>query len=348
MAQASQDSKPQADIGDTDNSSTKESMSSCEEITNQQWTEFLFEQLPDGCAPVYAAFEGDPTSLTANEKGKAFFGRGIGTQWPGYGTVVYREVAREFNTYINVASFKVEADTGKIIGSKGRESYGALHAVFIDDVQKKLAPADFWLPPTLIIETSPGNQQWWYALETPIEGYGPAEAFVRGFVARVPNDCPGAVRWGRLPVGANMKYSPTYQHHVVGGTMKKYSKKEMIKGFNLMIPPVLAPVVRARHSEADMTTLEKNDKRRGEIMAEWFRRRGMVKKEYPDKMEIVCPMETGHDNGPGTVFYYPSPDNDWRGGFKCQHLKCRGRHFGHLVRWVEYDMEQAKKGTNHG
>src|SRR5574337_1208525 len=314
-------------------------------ITNREWVEFVFSDLPAGCAPVYAAFEGDPCSLTPQEKGKAFYGRGVGVQWGGHGSVVFRDVAAEFNTYINVASFQVEQSSGRLVQGKSHASYGGLHAVFIDDVRKKIKPKDNWLEPTLVIETSPGNEQWWYALSVPIIGHGAAEQFVRGFVAKVPNDGQGAIRWGRLPVGANMKYAPAFKHRVIGGMMRKYSKEEMVSGFGGLLLPPIAMERGGRAGAKPENALEHKRKENGDNLIKWLRSRGMVKREYADRVEIVCPLGTGHDNGNGTVVYFPSGENDWIGGFKCQHLKCAGKHIGHLYNWLEKGNAQRSQAA---
>ncbi len=316
-------------------------------ISNKEWVEFVFNDLPSGVAPVYAAFEDDPETLSEVVKGQCFRGRGIGEQWGGYGIVVYRDVAAEINTYVNVASFKVNPANGRLIDGKGRASYWGLHAVFIDDVFKKVyppIPGDGevgWLEPTLKIETSADNQQWWYVFEEPVLGYDLAKQFTDAWVGAVNNDARGPTRWGRLPVGANTKGCSKvngrrpYQHQVVGGSMKKFDKEELISGFQLKLAPIVER--RARMQEEPMTRLEEIDKKQGMLVAEWLRVRGMVKMEHDDSMEIVCPLG-GHDNGPGTRFWLPSPDNNWRGGFKCQHLKCMRKGLGDLINWVKSDV----------
>ncbi len=69
------------------------------------------------------------------------------------------------NAYVTVASFGKVADGGF---RRRRDSFKAGHALMVDDVGTKVnIDIVKHVKPTAIVETSPGNEQWWYMLKEP-------------------------------------------------------------------------------------------------------------------------------------------------------------------------------------
>jgi len=90
-------------------------------------------------------------------------------------------------------------------GQRVAEKAVSVHALVIDDVGRKVHPAEFaWLatPPLTLLETSEGNAQAGYRLG---DGVTPAEW--TALRARVPWEVDGTdcVHWWRLPGGINQK-----------------------------------------------------------------------------------------------------------------------------------------------
>ena len=92
--------------------------------------------------------------------------------------------------------------------SRKTEDLVATHAVVLDDVGTKVRDEDIKLDPSFVIETSPGNYQYWYLLVYPADP-ARAAALIEGIAAAGLTD-PGAKRADRIvrvPGSVNRKES---------------------------------------------------------------------------------------------------------------------------------------------
>jgi len=290
-------------------------------LTNEDWIAFLFDRLLPGTHPVSAVSELHPEQYPDTPEGNKAKGRALkGQLVPSIFGVNYPD----YNTYLNCASFKSD-ESGYF--EKKKPWYGALHAVMIDDVGTKVDAAGLakYPPPTMKLETSEGNFQWWYKLDPPIPDYDIAKMFVAAMVRAVPNDGAGPSRWGRLPVGYNTKRN--FRHRVTEFNAIGYDPGELTEAFGLVMVPEPERKAGIKVAGAD-------------AIAEWLSGIGLVKAQGHGWLEITCPWSSvitpgGHDNSTGTKYFLPS-EGFPNGGFKCQHLtKCGHRNIHDLLKWCE-------------
>lgn len=284
-----------------------------------------------------AASELHPKHYPDTEAGRIAKGLALRGSRVALGQLLYRpggfgNVSPDYNTYVNCASFR--ALPGQRF-RKTREHYGALHALMIDDVGPKVSPAvalSLLPPPTARIETSEGNEQWWYKLASPIPDYDTAKRVVEAMVRLVPNDGAGPSRWGRLPVGSNTKQQPPWRHRLVSFEPVAYSVKEL--GL-VVAPPYRGLAPKALPGAG--------------AVAEWLGAKGYVKAEQHNMLTLVCPwscvyLPGGHDDDNGTHYYKPSEGYP-SGGFRCHHAKCNGRTVRDLI---QYCLDVARAEVSHG
>jgi hypothetical protein len=110
------------------------------------------------------------------------------------------------NNYFDISLFKGDR--------RVREDFEAMYVLPVDDVGSKVdadATRALLGEPSCRIETSPGNEQWFYKLGTPITDRATAERLLDGVVAllagAVDPGMKGVTRYMRLPFGRNLKGS---------------------------------------------------------------------------------------------------------------------------------------------
>lgn len=105
------------------------------------------------------------------------------------------------NNYFCVSSLIPDGDSAV---NRDQDHFGGLYCVVLDDIE------DLTVKPTWKIETSPGNFQAGYALETPVKNVSIASRLhnVLTTTGMLNNDKSGnnPVRYVRLPVGSHTKY----------------------------------------------------------------------------------------------------------------------------------------------
>ena len=99
------------------------------------------------------------------------------------------------------------ADDGLLYNRKSL--FTRLHLVVLDDIGTKIQKADLpaELKPTYVIESSEGNEQWGFVLDTPIDNLAQAQVFVSLVYNSGFTDAGGNMptKLVRLPLGFNMK-----------------------------------------------------------------------------------------------------------------------------------------------
>lgn len=304
--------------------------------------EFLRAVFGDGQAdvrPVVVSFAGNPTSVP----GKVWFG----SPWLG-STDMAANLPGDANNYFSLAVFKPD-EAGQYRRQKAR--FHALHTVMLDDVGSKIAMERLTLPPTWMLETSPGNHQAGYLLREPLADGLAADKLMNAIVAA--NLCdPGAngprARLARLPVAVNGKHAPPFAcRMLVWSPELRYSVDELVDGLQLEMAQAARPkrqttrTAQERPSDGDPVWIPRPDEN---AVLVGLQNRGLYQAPLGEgKHAITCPWvkeHTGEADG-GTAYF--EPDDLWPiGGFKCLHGHCAERHVRDLLRMLDIEVSAAR------
>ena len=304
--------------------------------------EFLLAVFGDELAdarPVVVSFEGNPASVPP----KVWFGR----PWQGTPDLAV-SLPASANNYFSLAVFRPD-EAGHFRRQKAR--FQALYAVMLDDIGTKVALERLTLPPTWLLETSPGNHQAGYLLREPLADGTVADRLMNAIVAAGLCD-PGAngprARLARLPIAVNGKHAPPFQCRMVEWTAElRYSVEDLVDGLQLEMASAGRSArqgtraAQQRPSDGDPVWIPRPEE--NSVLAA-LRNRGLYKAPLGDgKHDITCPWvkeHTGEVNG-GTAYF--EPDDNWPiGGFKCLHGHCAERHVRDLLRFVDIEVNAAR------
>lgn len=249
-----------------------------------------------------------------------------------------------WNGYTTVSSF-LRAGDGSF--RRRTETFGAGRALMVDDVGTKVPRSVVeHAPPTAIVETSPGNEQWWYVLSEPERDMGRFDAVIRAFISGkllgADPGMSGVTRVGRLPGFVNGK-------KVNAGfvtRMKKldpfetFSVEELLALFSLTLNGRRV----AREKLVAEEAIERN--RAFAVAYRWLGRGGLLKRPEPDPSgwtEIRCPWVSEHSGGAdtGAAVREPSPENEFYGAFRCHHGHCADRGFADLTDYINDEVLEA-------
>lgn len=290
----------------------------------------LAGSLPEDERLILCGFAGDPDAAGPNAwKPRPWF--------PGRDIV---HLSLDDNAYVTVASFARAGD-----GSFRRraETFRAGLALMVDDVGTKVNySAVENVRPSALVETSPGNFQYWYFLETPERDMGRFDGMIRAFISgKLLGSDPGmsgVTRVGRIPGFLNDK--PKY--HVNGKGFRvclhelsdrRWTIDDLLTAFDLKINGVRFIREKLQTEEA----LERN--RAYAAVYKYLDIRNMLKREEPDPSgwtEMRCPWVGDHTNSAntGAAIREPSPENDFYGAFRCHHGHCIDKGWSELTEWV--------------
>lgn len=258
------------------------------------------------------------------------------------------DMPRNWNGYVTVASFGRAGD-----GSFRRrtETFAAGHALMVDDVGTKVSrDAVAALPPTARIETSPGNEQWWYLLAEPERDAarfdGVIRAFISGKLLGADPGMSGVTRVGRLPGFQNAK--PAYGGWTVALrelSERRYTVDELLSGFGLQING-------RRYARERLPTEEAVERNRAFAAAyKFLDQRNMLKRHEPDPSgwtEMTCPWVDDHTGraDTGAAIREPAAENDFYGAFRCHHGHCIDRGWAELTDWInELALEELERAA---
>lgn len=300
-------------------------------ISNKQFIDALFRDIPPGAAATLHSFSGDPAK------------DGKWNAMPWLKGKVLPTLNPFNNNYVCVSSFTSAPDpkTGQPKFNRRKVQFASLHAVMIDDLGTKLPMADLKMKPSALIETSPGNFQAWLFLEQPLKTIAGAETLINemirvGISAENDPGMKGVTRVGRVPVGANGKQKYRGPKGEVWRQVcheanldLRYTPEQIadVYGLDLTIkrePPPPPPPRTGIDIE-----------RAGLI--KWIKLLGLHKEEQrPGYHEIICPWAEAHsDKGTtGTYYMEPEPMNSYQGGFLCHHGHCLDRDISDLVGYI--------------
>lgn len=237
------------------------------------------------------------------------------------------------NNYVSISTFGAGED-----GRPRRrlDCWSGMWLVLLDDIGTKInKQAALRLPPSCLVETSPGNFQAWLFLNAPLRDADKAEALINGLIASGASD-PGAgnlTRYGRLPVGQNGK--PKY-HDAHGSEWvqrvhewqpeRRYTVEQIAEAYSLDLTP------KPKHRAKPTRTAPTHDADGYLDLLDWADLYIGPVRARAGAHHIVCPWHTGHtgQDTTGTAYFEPDESNDMRGGFKCQHGHCTGRTINDL------------------
>lgn len=276
----------------------------------------------------------------------------------GFWPVAYRDgeyIKTECNTYVCISSsIKTQnPKTGEMRYWRGEASFARGHGFFIDDVgdglgskgNLLLSDIKAKLPPTAVIETSPGNYQCWYFFDEPVKEMAYFKAFLNCFVEFVLEGAGGDVtikdiaRYGRMPCGINnkrlkdgsLKYAdekgkPFRVRMLESDYSRRYSIPEIAKAFafEVVIPQRRRVIVDEEEYQFDSVWLDIAVATLGKLgMGEGSN--GELTLNQSGKYRIMCPWGLEHSNGDpfGAYIRGPIPGADYAFVFGCGHDTCR-------------------------
>lgn len=303
------------------------------QLSNQQFLDTLFCDMPKGCAATLHSFTGDPKDA----KGWPAQPWRLGKRLPTLNPFA--------NNYVCVSSFHSTPE-GKFYRRK--ILFAALHCVMIDDLGTKLPMSDLKMEPTVLIETSPGNHQAWLFLEQPVTSLIGAETLIEqmiaaGISAELDPGMRGVTRVARLPVGANgkIKYrSPTgavWPQRVAKANLGlRYTPEQIAQCYGLDLTPrrEAPPPAKPR------TGVEREFTEAIQLIKLLGHHKEELRAGYH---EIICPWLASHSDGAATGTYYTEPEglNSWHGGFMCHHGHCGERDISDLIGWLRSQRDMA-------
>ena len=296
------------------------------DLTAQEFLAELAREVPWDERLVGCWFEGDP-----NE--------GNQHKWRPRPITSTTRIPLDQNTYVTVSAFRrAVTPEGDDAGFRRKTEFFARGvALMVDDIGTK-APADIprRVPPTALIETSPGNFQAWYFLSPAEADKERFDYAIRAFIsARLLGQDPGMAgvnRVGRLPDGINgkAKYAkdgqPFAQRVHVWEPSRRYTPEQIAQahGFDLAASQPRTP----RRKPSD-------SKPAGSGYLPILEAAGLYLEPirgFHGGHRIVCPWHESHTSKDttGTAYFEPDEQNDGRGGFKCQHGHCSHRTIADL------------------
>jgi hypothetical protein len=312
-------------------------------VSNGEFLLVVFgEDIADALAearPVLVSFDGDPASAP----GRVWAGK----PWIGYDDVSTTLPANA-NNYFSLTVFRPD-EAGQYRRQKAR--FIALYAVMLDDVRSKVAMDRLTLPPSWLVETSPGNHQAGYLLREPLADGPAADQLMNAIIAAGLCD-PGAngprARLARLPVAMNGKHTPPFACRMVAWSPDlRYSVAELVDGLELDLASATRPTrqrtrnAQQRPSDGDPVWIPRPDEN-SVLVA--LRDRGLYKLPLGDgKHDVTCPWVQEHTGGVDGGTAYFEPDDNWPiGGFKCLHGHCADRHVRDLLQFVGIEVNAAR------
>ena len=306
-------------------------------LNNNKFLCAIFGESSDGIHPLLVSFKGDPT--------KAPKSKWYARPWTDGNSVL---TAPENNNYFSLSIFRPN-ETGEYRRKKA--NFCGLRAVMLDDVGTKVNMERLTLPPTWLLETSPGNYQAGYVLNEPLLKISAVDQLMNAIINAGLCD-PGAngetTRLARLPIAVNGKHEPAFLCRMdIWEPDRRYSVQELIDGLQLEI-------VHTERSKQEKSDKSKNDDVDTETICipcpdenaviTLLHQRNLYKEPLGmGKHDITCPWKEEHTDGVDGGTAYFEPDDNWPiGGFNCFHGHCAKRHIRDLLHILEISVIAAR------
>ncbi len=307
-----------------------------EVIGNDDFLRTLFSGLTGDVAPVVTSFKGNPATVSQ--------GAWKSRRWQDGAT----SLPAEANNYFSLATFRPD-DAGEYRRRKAQ--FVSLPVVMLDDIGGKVPMERLTLPPTWLLETSPGNYQAGYLLREPLTDGLLADRLMNAIVAAGLCD-PGAngprARLARLPVAVNGKHAPPFVCRMVTWAPDlRYSVADLVAGLQLEMGEaerVKRTATRThsnRQDDGDPVFFPRPEE--NAVLAA-LRERSLYKLPLGEgKHDITCPWVNEHTDAVDGGTAYFEPDDNWPiGGFKCLHGHCAERHVRDLLGYLGIEINAAR------
>lgn len=308
-------------------------------VSNDQFLREVFGREEVAARPVLVSFTGNPLEVSS----KVWFGR----PWQG-GSDTATNLSSSNNNYFSLATFRPD-EAGHYRRQKSR--FHSLHAVMLDDLGGKVPMERLTLPPSWLLETSPGNCQAGYLLCEPLADGLVADRLMNAIVAAVLCD-PGAngprARLARLPVAVNGKHSPPFVCRMLAWEPElRYSVEDLVAGLQLEMMQGNRPKrqegrqAQDRPVDGDQVWIHRPEEN---VVLVTLRNRALYKGPLGGgKHDITCPWVEEHTGKADGGSAYFEPDDLWPiGGFKCLHGHCAERNIRNLLRVLDIEVNAAR------
>jgi len=304
-------------------------------VSNHDFLCALFGDRPGEIRPVIVSFKGSPQA-------------GSQSKWFGHGWTPETPITAEGNNnYFSLSAYRPD-ESGTY--RRRKTQFSALHAVMLDDIGGKIGRERLTLPPSWMLETSPGNYQAGYILDEPLQDSKQADALVNAIIAAGLCD-PGAsgptARLARLPVASNGKHDPAFPCRLEEWQPElRYGVYDLVNGLSLDIKDTSRPKrerkERAERPDTGDEIFIPRPEENSVIAA--LKNKGLYKSPLGgDKHDITCPWVNEHMDGidGGTAYFEPN-DVYPIGGFKCLHGHCAQRHVRDLLQYLGIEPSAAR------
>lgn len=307
-------------------------------ISNADFLNAIFGTIEVETRPFVCNFSGNPGRRGANWSGRPWLAGTTDTS------------AAHQNWYFSLATFAPDSE-GKY--RRRKQQFVALPAIMLDDIGTKASSRSRLdaLPPSWLIETSPGNNQAGYLFAEPITDGGLADVIAKAMISEGLCD-PGSsgpmARYARLPVGINGKHTPPFQCRLVEWhPERRYTPEQIVTGLELTLPATkgsrpAAPVTPATWREGEDDVYTPRPSENPVITA--LKQRSLYKSLLGSgKHDITCPWVHEHTGGvDGGTAYFEPDGRHAIGGFKCLHGHCAERHIHTLIEHLDVPPGAAK------
>jgi hypothetical protein len=309
-------------------------------VTNVEFLESMFADIPDDAAAILAGFVGDPYRPPQYAWSRR--------PWR-FGRPLHRDIHRDANTYTCISSFRAD-ESGEY--RRRKPHFARIHVVMIDDIGSKVPHGIIYLPLSALIETSPRNFQGFYFIMPSAASDDGAiaarllDALVEAGMSKDGTDpgMKGVTRYGRLPVGVNGKSKYVEQ---LGAPFRvrldewhperRYTVEQIAAAYKLDL------TIQTRHvrdllpgeASARATTFEH--------LMQLLASKGRYRESHDGWHDIVCPWVDSHTDRAetGTALREPAASNNWAGGFRCHHGHCERRTIADVYAWARAQRSAA-------
>lgn len=291
-------------------------------VDNNNFLRAVFGGKLHEVCPLIVSFSGNPKTVSSNK----WSARPWNEDFP---------FVIEHNNYFSLSTFKPD-DSGKY--RRIKTSFYALYAIMLDDVGTKVGIDRLTLPPSWLLETSPGNYQAGYLLIEPLTKIKSAEQLMNAIINAGLCD-PGAngptTRLARLPAAGNGKHDPLFLCQMKDWFPdRRYSVQELVDGLHLDMTDAQLSKQEKKHvsNKEDMNTIYVPRPENNPVISA-LQQRGLYKAPLGNgKHDITCIWKDEHTDAVDSGTAYFEPSEDWpNGGYSCMHGHCVGRHIGDLL-----------------
>lgn len=222
-----------------------------------------------------------------------------------------------------------------------QSAFAGLFMVVLDDIGTKVDPTH--VKPTYKIESSEGNFQYGYLLDTPITNRRQAELFVSAIYETSLTDGGGKMvnKFVRLPAGINGKETEDGSRNRFQVRLAElnedvtYEAQKLLEefGLDLNIGETNLPDI----TQLNSIILTDDDYRRvKDPVTQWLLEQDLIYGERDDWIDIKCPWHAGHSDGNVTAGYSPVGQGkpEFR-AFNCFHDHCTERTTKDFLSWVK-------------